>query len=65
MCVSHSQPQQLDLLCRVLTAGLDEAGVEVGAKDKDEEELAEVSELALCVCVCVCVIIVYVLAWAP
>jgi hypothetical protein len=33
------QEEQLDLLCRVLTAGLDEAGVEVTV-DKDAEDMA-------------------------
>jgi hypothetical protein len=33
------QDDQLDLLCRVLTAGLEEAGVERGANEDEDEAL--------------------------
>lgn len=33
------QEDQLDLLCRVLTAGLEEAGVERGANDDEDDAL--------------------------
>lgn len=41
VCLVYAQEEQLDLLCRVLTAGLEEAGVEV-MRDDDGEALEEV-----------------------
>lgn len=39
------QQEQLDLLCRIMVAGLEEAGVEEGAKDREEAELDTVSDV--------------------
>ncbi len=49
------QADQLDLLCRVLTAGLEEAGVERGARDEEDEALDAERKVGPCVLVCVCV----------
>jgi len=39
LALHEPQEDQLDLLCRVLTAGLEEAGIERGANEDEDEAL--------------------------